>query len=53
MNISTQKSNALSSMFSVEMFLKKEYMQVTGSFKERGARFALMRLNEEQKWVKN
>jgi threonine dehydratase len=45
-----QKSTTLSSMFSVEMYFKKEYLQVTGSFKERGARFALMRLNQEQRY---
>uniref|UniRef100_A0A183BT03 Nonsense-mediated mRNA decay factor SMG8 n=1 Tax=Globodera pallida TaxID=36090 RepID=A0A183BT03_GLOPA len=42
----TIKSDAFSSMFDVELFFKQEYLQVTGSFKERGARFALMRLDK-------
>lgn len=33
----------------MEIYLKKDYMQYTGSFKERGARYALMLLDEEQK----
>ena len=33
----------------MELYLKKEYLQVTGSFKERGARFALMRLTPDEK----
>ena len=36
-------------MFGVDLFLKREYLHVTGSFKERGARFALIRLSEKQK----
>jgi len=44
----TMKSR-LSSMFGLELYLKKEYLQVTGSFKERGARFALMRLSPREK----
>lgn len=31
------------------MFFKKEFLQVTGSFKERGARFALSKLSDKQK----
>lgn len=33
----------------MQLFFKKDYMQYTGSFKERGARFTLMMLNEEQR----
>ena len=31
------------------IYLKKEYMQYTGSFKERGARYTLLMLDEAQK----
>lgn len=31
------------------MYLKKEFLQFTGSFKERGARNALLHLSPEQK----
>ncbi|CAD6195822.1 unnamed protein product [Caenorhabditis auriculariae] len=43
------KSLQLSKMFDMEMYFKKEYMQVTGSFKERGARYALTRLTPEER----
>uniref|UniRef100_A0A8R1UG80 L-serine deaminase n=1 Tax=Pristionchus pacificus TaxID=54126 RepID=A0A8R1UG80_PRIPA len=43
------KSLQLSNKYGVELYFKKEYMQVTGSFKERGARFALSRLTAEEK----
>ena len=33
----------------MNIFLKKEYMQYTGSFKERGARYTLLMLDEAQK----
>jgi len=33
------------------MFLKKDYMQYTGSFKERGARYTLIKLTKEQKKI--
>lgn len=33
----------------MEIFFKKEFLQVTGSFKERGARFALLHLTEEER----
>merc|ERR1719400_1809342 len=33
----------------MDIYLKKDYMQYTGSFKERGARYTLMMLPEEQK----
>ena len=33
----------------MEIFLKKDYMQYTGSFKERGARYTLIMMDEAQK----
>merc|ERR1719400_2923739 len=33
----------------MDFYLKKDYMQYTGSFKERGARYTLMMLEPEQK----
>ncbi len=33
----------------MQIFLKKDYMQYTGSFKERGARYTLIMLPEEQR----
>lgn len=33
----------------MELYLKKDFLQTTGSFKERGARYALLMLTEEQK----
>ena len=33
----------------MDIYLKKDYMQYTGSFKERGARFTLLMLTEDQK----
>ncbi|KAL7077615.1 hypothetical protein ACQ4LE_003297 [Meloidogyne hapla] len=47
----TMRSKSFSSMFGVDLYLKREYLHVTGSFKERGARFALIRLSEEQKRI--
>ncbi|XP_039274664.2 L-threonine ammonia-lyase-like isoform X1 [Styela clava] len=41
----TRMSEALGS----EVYFKKEFMQFTGSFKDRGALLALMNLTEEQK----
>ncbi|KAK5967141.1 L-threonine dehydratase catabolic TdcB [Trichostrongylus colubriformis] len=43
------KSANLSRMLNMELYFKKEYLQVTGSFKERGARYALSRLTKEEK----
>uniref|UniRef100_A0A914BW60 L-serine deaminase n=1 Tax=Acrobeloides nanus TaxID=290746 RepID=A0A914BW60_9BILA len=43
------RSNQLSDILGLELYMKKEFLQVTGSFKERGARFALMRLSAEEK----
>jgi len=42
-------SPILSTMFDCDIFCKLEYLQETGSFKERGARNALMLLGDEQK----
>ncbi|OWF34823.1 uncharacterized protein LOC110443690 isoform X2 [Mizuhopecten yessoensis] len=39
----------LSGLLGVDLFFKKEFLQFTGSFKERGARYTLMMLNKEQK----
>ncbi len=36
-------------MLGVELFNKKEFVHVTGSFKERGARYAIMKLSPEEK----
>merc|ERR1719384_1082906 len=33
----------------MDIYLKKDYMQYTGSFKERGARYTLLMLSDEQK----
>uniref|UniRef100_A0A914YW02 Serine racemase n=2 Tax=Panagrolaimus superbus TaxID=310955 RepID=A0A914YW02_9BILA len=43
------KSHQLSALLGIDLFFKKEFLQVTGSFKERGARFALLKLNEEKR----
>ncbi|CAI5442108.1 unnamed protein product [Caenorhabditis angaria] len=43
------RSLQLSQKFEMDLYFKKEYLQVTGSFKERGARYALSRLNADQK----
>ncbi|KAL4236347.1 hypothetical protein ACF0H5_004734 [Mactra antiquata] len=39
----------LSNMYGMKLFMKKEFLQYTGSFKERGARYTLIMLTEEQK----
>ncbi|KAI5726946.1 hypothetical protein M8J76_011655 [Diaphorina citri] len=39
----------LSELTKMEIFLKKDFFQVTGSFKERGACYALLMLSEDQK----
>ncbi|BES90687.1 Threonine dehydratase [Nesidiocoris tenuis] len=39
----------LSSLTGMEIFLKKDFLQFTGSFKERGACYALRMLSEAQK----
>ncbi|HEY0867653.1 MAG TPA: threonine ammonia-lyase [Fimbriimonas sp.] len=43
------ESPALSSLCSCTVFSKREYLQRTGSFKERGARNALLQLSPDQK----
>jgi threonine dehydratase len=39
----------LSEETGINIFLKKDYMQYTGSFKERGARYTLIMMSEEEK----
>ncbi|XP_026671081.1 uncharacterized protein LOC108627036 isoform X2 [Ceratina calcarata] len=39
----------LSDATGIDLYLKKDFLQRTGSFKERGARYALLMLSEEQK----
>lgn len=39
----------LSGMTEMDIYLKKDFLQVTGSFKERGACYALTMLSEEQR----
>uniref|UniRef100_A0A1I7XNH2 Serine racemase n=1 Tax=Heterorhabditis bacteriophora TaxID=37862 RepID=A0A1I7XNH2_HETBA len=43
------RSSQLSQMFNMDLYFKKEYLQVTGSFKERGARYALSKLTKDEK----
>ncbi|PAV57126.1 hypothetical protein WR25_26149 isoform B [Diploscapter pachys] len=43
------KSCQLSALYGMELYFKKEYLQVTGSFKERGARYALAKLTKEER----
>ncbi|EDV92939.1 L-threonine ammonia-lyase [Drosophila grimshawi] len=38
-----------SDSYGMDLYLKKDFLQYTGSFKERGARYALLSLSEEQK----
>ncbi|MGB0766313.1 MAG: threonine ammonia-lyase [Phycisphaeraceae bacterium] len=49
MRTPTLRSDWLSPIVGFDLFLKREHRQGTGSFKERGARNALMRLDETQK----
>ncbi|PAV61442.1 hypothetical protein WR25_01779 [Diploscapter pachys] len=44
-----RRSRSLWHITGSEVYLKMEVNQDTGSFKERGARFALMNLTEEEK----
>ncbi|XP_065658609.1 L-threonine ammonia-lyase isoform X3 [Hydra vulgaris] len=46
-----EKSCALSDLLQMDVYLKRDYMQVTGSFKERGARNTLLMLTKQQKAV--
>ncbi|KAF2900157.1 hypothetical protein ILUMI_06024 [Ignelater luminosus] len=39
----------LSDMMGMDMFFKKDFLQYTGSFKERGARYALLMLDNDKK----
>ena len=39
----------MTKMTNMDIYLKKDYMQYTGSFKERGARYTLLMLSDEQK----
>ncbi|KAF1329134.1 Threonine ammonia-lyase, partial [Globisporangium splendens] len=48
---SCKYSPMLSKRMGYEIFLKKDYRQMTGSFKERGARNALLQLTDEQKRI--
>ncbi|XP_053984762.1 L-threonine ammonia-lyase isoform X2 [Hylaeus volcanicus] len=41
----------LSEMTGIDLYLKKDFLQLTGSFKERGARYALVMLSDEQKKI--
>lgn len=41
----------LSETLDMDIYLKKEFLQFTGSFKERGARYALLMLSDEQKQI--
>jgi len=49
MNTSCRESRALSALCGSTVFTKREYLQQTGSFKERGACNALLLLNAEQR----
>jgi threonine synthase len=42
-------SYSLSELCKTNVYLKKDFMQFTGSFKERGARYALLSLNSEER----
>lgn len=39
----------MSELTGMEIYFKKDFLQYTGSFKERGARYALLKLSKEQK----
>jgi len=45
----TKRSHYLSEMCGMDLFIKNEFTQFTGSFKERGARNALLSLNDEER----
>eukprot|EP00286_Rhodomonas_abbreviata_P028891 CAMPEP_0181312194 /NCGR_PEP_ID=MMETSP1101-20121128/13560_1 /TAXON_ID=46948 /ORGANISM="Rhodomonas abbreviata, Strain Caron Lab Isolate" /LENGTH=552 /DNA_ID=CAMNT_0023419015 /DNA_START=156 /DNA_END=1814 /DNA_ORIENTATION=+ len=44
----TKRNQGLSDITNTNLYFKAEYKQFTGSFKERGARNALLQLSEEQ-----
>jgi len=39
----------MSNQLGMQLYLKKDYLQKTGSFKERGARYSVIRLSEDHK----
>lgn len=43
------KRSNMSALTKMELYFKKDFMQQTGSFKERGARYTLFMLSREQK----
>ncbi|XP_078657891.1 L-threonine ammonia-lyase-like isoform X2 [Branchiostoma floridae x Branchiostoma belcheri] len=45
------KSVQLSTLTGLDLYFKKEFLQQTGSFKERGARYTLMALSKEQRQI--
>lgn len=47
-NTPCEKSH-LSDLTNMSIFLKKDFLQHTGSFKERGARYAMVMLNEDER----
>jgi threonine dehydratase len=49
MNVTCRESRALSAVCGCTIFTKREYLQQTGSFKERGACNAMMLLTLEQR----
>ncbi|KAL3272437.1 hypothetical protein HHI36_013918 [Cryptolaemus montrouzieri] len=48
-NTECMKSEHLTDLTGMEIYIKKEFLQATGSFKERGARYAMMMLPKELK----
>ncbi|XP_076268990.1 serine racemase isoform X2 [Rhynchophorus ferrugineus] len=47
-NTPCEKSH-LSDLTGMDLYLKKDFQQHTGSFKERGARYAMLMLNEDER----
>lgn len=41
----------MSKITKMEVYFKKEFLQHTGSFKERGARYVLLSLTKVRAWV--
>lgn len=39
----------ISDIIGMDLYLKQEFFQYSGSFKERGARYALMKLSDDKK----
>ena len=39
----------MSKSLGMQLYLKKDYLQKTGSFKERGARYSVIKLSDEHK----